>query len=620
MTAADNLFLAGVHIAKTAGSTVAGHARSHLGEPAFHHYCRFTRTRRFWAGLPQYEELSEEEKSRIRMLFGHGVRFHVVNLQDRIPEFFTTIRHPVSYFHSRYTHERRHHERRMAPLRFETFLKEEKPNQFSCFLVERFAELAEFGDEISYRNAVSILRNFKYLFATDRIDSQSPVLWNALGVSTGMERKRVAGQMEPVPLSDAEILAMNPVDLQLYDEVAALGAGDVAGNGALNPFGYEPERYFDAVAKTRKAGRRDRQAQIETAYAELANRLFVECRLEAALERMSGHAPHVEDPGALRKVLARKHERSSPRYNDEQRALSRRNTEEILKRRGPAVESRPSNGQQDTSVSRTDTAADEQERLRLTNYRQILDCEPQDLDRVEIMTPGQVLVYVHLPKAAGNSSIGALRDHFPPYVSVNWRKPKDHVQELVANWNDNPVHFISGHINHGALAPIEQSEIPHVCITFLRHPVERIISSYRYNTSAKAPGSEALLARYPTLEHFVFEAVRTNEISRFMLGKNVRSLDEYKTGMEKFRYVGVSEMLPFSHLLLSTMLRIPFDLPGRANVTDNPSVSPRVSQQVLDYLYATQQMDIMFHTWILHRHCELASGIAGRDGPRPSWP
>jgi hypothetical protein len=614
MTAGDDLFLAGVHFAKTAGSTVAEHARSHLGEPAFHYYCRFTRTRRFWAGLPQYEELPEHEKSRIRLIFGHGVRFKVVTLQDRIPEFFTTIRHPVPYFHSRFTHESLHHERRATRLPFEAFVKKEKHNQFSWFLVASFGELAEFGDEISYRNSVSILRNFKYVFATEQIDAQSPALWNALGVASGMERKRVAKEMEHVPLSDEEILAMNPVDLQLYEEIAAVRAGDVDGNGALNPFGYDPERYFDAVASKRNAQRRDRQTQVEAAYGELANQLFLECTLEAALERMCQSAPHVENPGALRNALAHKHERFSPRYNEQQRDRSRRNTEANRKRYRSAAACLSSTGEQDPGVTRADNAvADVQERSRITNYLQVLDCEPEDFDRVELMKPGEVLVYVHLPKAAGNSSIGALRDHFPPYVSVNWRKPREHVEEIVAKWNDDPLQFISGHINHAALEPIEGSGIPHIRITFLRHPVERIISSYRYNTSAKAPGSEALLARHPTLEHFVFEAVRTNEVSRFMLGKNVKSLEEYKKGMEKFQFVGVSELLPLCHLVLSRMLKCPFTYPGRANVTDNPQVGTAVSQRLLDYLYTTQQMDVMFHDYMMHRFCALSGFLVPRS-------
>lgn len=51
MTTADDVFMVGFHVAKTAGSTVAEHARVHLGEPEFYYYDRFTRTRRFWAGI-----------------------------------------------------------------------------------------------------------------------------------------------------------------------------------------------------------------------------------------------------------------------------------------------------------------------------------------------------------------------------------------------------------------------------------------------------------------------------------------------------------------------------------------------------------------------------------------
>lgn len=250
--------------------------------------------------------------------------------------------------------------------------------------------------------------------------------------------------------------------------------------------------------------------------------------------------------------------------------------------------------------------------IDITDYSQIFDCEPEALDKMQILEPGAVVVYVHLPKAAGNASIRALRDHFPPYVSVNWQKPTEHVEEIVANWNEKPVHFISGHTKHLHLDLIRASSIPHVCVTFLRHPVERIISSYRYTASSNAPNSEAFLARHPTLEHFVFEAVKTNEISRFMLGKNVQSLEEYKEGMKKFVFVGVSELLPICHLLLTRMLKCPFTYPGRANVTNNPKVGTAVPQRVLDYLYTTQQMDLMFHSYVLERYCQLAALLIDR--------
>jgi hypothetical protein len=172
----------------------------------------------------------------------------VVNLQERIPEFFITIRHPVPFFHSRYTHESMSHARRLTELPFDAFLKKEKQNHFSWFLVNFFGKLAEFGDEISYRNSVSILRNFKYVFATEHVDAQSPALWNALGVPSGMERIRVSRRTRSLcPSPMTRYLAMHQVDLELYNDIASMRVEDVDQNGALNPFGYEPDRYFGKV-------------------------------------------------------------------------------------------------------------------------------------------------------------------------------------------------------------------------------------------------------------------------------------------------------------------------------------------------------------------------------------
>lgn len=330
-TAADNAFLAGVHVAKTAGSTLSEHARALLGEPAFYRYCRFSRTKRFWSGTPQYEELPDQEKSRIRLIYGHGVNFNVVSLQQRIPEFFIAIRHPVPFFHSRYNHESVAAKRRMAELPFDAFLKKEKQNHFSWFLVTFFGMLAEFGNEISYRNSVSILRNFKYIFATEHLDEQSLALWNALRLPSEMARRRVAKNKAPLPISEDEILAMHQVDLELFKEIASMRVEDVDENGALNPFGYDPDRYFANVAAIREPSYLDREAHITAAYSELVDQLFLEFNLEAALDRMHQPAPHVESPDVLRKMIARKHEHFNARYNDAQRETSRRNAEAYRK-------------------------------------------------------------------------------------------------------------------------------------------------------------------------------------------------------------------------------------------------------------------------------------------------
>jgi hypothetical protein len=250
-------------------------------------------------------------------------------------------------------------------------------------------------------------------------------------------------------------------------------------------------------------------------------------------------------------------------------------------------------------------------RAEIADYTRIFSRGLETVAGLKAARPDTVLVYVHLPKAAGNASIGALRDHFTPYVSVDWRQPMRHMEEIVASWTNHQVRFISGHIHHDVLEVIRTSSLPQVRMTFIRHPVDRIISSYRYRSSARSPRQEANLARHPTLEHYVFEAVKTNEIARFMLGKDVRSLDEYERGMKKFSFIGVSELLPLSHLVLSRLLDIPYARPELANVTDNPQVSARPSQQVLDHLYATQQMDVMFHSRILSQYCRLSAELIG---------
>lgn len=53
-------------------------------------------------------------------------------------------------------------------------------------------------------------------------------------------------------------MAMQQVDLDLYKNIASMRVEDVDRNGALNPFGYAPDRYFGEVLEARESSGEDR--------------------------------------------------------------------------------------------------------------------------------------------------------------------------------------------------------------------------------------------------------------------------------------------------------------------------------------------------------------------------
>ncbi|MEO1292168.1 MAG: hypothetical protein AAFV62_04955 [Pseudomonadota bacterium] len=318
----EHTLITGAHVAKTAGSTVSMHAKKHLGEPGYYRYCRFSRARRFWVNEPQYEELSEEERLKIRFLFGHGVSQDVIALQSRDPALFITIRHPVPFFHSRFAHEKKSAQKYFTSLSLDGFIKKERRNYFVWFIVEHFGRLGEYGDEMSLRNAISILKCFRYVFATEKIDTQAKVLWTHFGIPGEMDRVRVNAAKDEIPVSDQEIIEMHALDAELFDVIAS--EEPTGKDDAFNPFGFDQERYQHVVTRERQADR----DPIHEAYSELAGQLASSFMLEAAVDQLDrGNIKSHRSPELLRECLNTALEARLPRYNDKQSAASKENVE-----------------------------------------------------------------------------------------------------------------------------------------------------------------------------------------------------------------------------------------------------------------------------------------------------
>ena len=301
-------FICGANLAKTAGSSLAGHAKSHLDEKQFFRFGRFSRVSRFLEGQPQLEDLPDDLRDEMVFVFGHGVQFSSTLLvPDRLPDLMIAIRHPVSLFRSRFFNHVKRAQKVGKTLSFEEWEgMPDTPNRFCSFVVETFGDLGNESRDVSFDNVTKILKHFRYVFVTEQITDQVRAMWATLGLPEAMPRLRVTPEKlrrETPDLDESSILKRHSIDLEIFELLNTDEWRKDAPSGVVNTVGFEEERLRAAMKSAREAAVSPEQ-QREQGYRDLVDQIIKDTQLEAALLKFeSSDMSHVRDAARVRALL-----------------------------------------------------------------------------------------------------------------------------------------------------------------------------------------------------------------------------------------------------------------------------------------------------------------------------
>ncbi|WP_118133407.1 hypothetical protein [Oceanicella sp. SM1341] len=171
----------------------------------------------------------------------------------------------------------------------------------------------------------------------------------------------------------------------------------------------------------------------------------------------------------------------------------------------------------------------------------------------------------HIPKTAGSSLAQELSARLRPYrnMAIDYQPDTsftgDMMSAAVTQFIESGMALkcrsASGHI----FAPhVEQiaAAVPDVqFFTYLRHPLSRIVSEYRYCRTEMHPPWRNFIARYPTIDAFVDEPLEANKMSRYLFGTVKIDPEEAKERLfTRYAFVGLQERYPLSYLLMSRMM------------------------------------------------------------------
>lgn len=302
------------HIPKTGGTSVANALRTSFGDDGFLPLGPPTRYLRFRAGRPQLEELDLDERAPIRAVHGHGVEpAATLWLPEAEPDFVVVLREPLSLARSRHFHRLKSSLRQA--LEDTAVAREENPT--ATQLVRQFAGFADYGAEVSARNALSVLRRFKYVLMTETLERDFALLADDYRLSAAIGHKRPGGYTP----KDASSVDVDPshyaADIELYDL-----ARRASGPGIRNPVGFDADAFRDSIERLHIDADRKKAHFRDEAYRDFIRNVVRNLDYLVAMERLKrGDFGRMTDPEGFAARLAERYA-GSP-YSDRQMARAK---------------------------------------------------------------------------------------------------------------------------------------------------------------------------------------------------------------------------------------------------------------------------------------------------------
>lgn len=248
-------------------------------------------------------------------------------------------------------------------------------------------------------------------------------------------------------------------------------------------------------------------------------------------------------------------------------------------------------------------------------------------------TPGtlddKVLVFVHIPKAAGSTLHHLLEMQYAPEESFATcstpRYPHNDLTHFEALGEDElaRIRLLNGHMGYGLHRRLPR---PAVYITYLREPVERVLSHYSFErTLPQSPVYPYLQSGDMDLKEYVryyTEAAEMDNLQTRMIAGNWHKrgfgpctpamLDEAKHNLrERFAVIGLAEAFDASYLLLKRYFGWRLTYFSRRNKTRERLYRDHISSDELAYICDHNRFDLELYAYA----CELFDAQIRRQGP-----
>ena len=234
--------------------------------------------------------------------------------------------------------------------------------------------------------------------------------------------------------------------------------------------------------------------------------------------------------------------------------------------------------------------------------------------------------FVHIPKTAGVALVAAVNRQRRPYFNIFPAAYEDSPAAYWAAYDDAAERFLraypnrdaaggpgwfSGHLQRRQIDRI-LTEMPDVkLVTYLREPVARVISDYRYCLTPAHPLRESFVRQYPRLMDFV--AAQPNKQSKYIAGAAATSADAViDFASRRFAFIGAVEAYEASNRVFASLLGLPSLEPRQVNVTLSiPANDIEVTEDDRQAIADVNQLDLSLHRHVVALLASRVEAVAG---------
>ncbi|MCQ6274865.1 sulfotransferase family 2 domain-containing protein [Bacillus sp. V3B] len=209
---------------------------------------------------------------------------------------------------------------------------------------------------------------------------------------------------------------------------------------------------------------------------------------------------------------------------------------------------------------------------------------------------GKVVLFLHIPKTAGSTLKSILDNQYTSLERMDYYGG-DFSKFINAAKNNPNLKCINGHFRFGIHKRIQK---PFCYVTMLRHPIERVLSTYYYikrpnhtkNNMVKNMSIEDFVASKEAWANHMVSNLQTTYVS----GSTPPNLEVAKKNLEQyFDVVGITEMFDQSLFLMKKSFGWKNIDYKSENITKNRPTINEHSKEVIDLITQKNQLDLKLY-------------------------
>lgn len=210
-----------------------------------------------------------------------------------------------------------------------------------------------------------------------------------------------------------------------------------------------------------------------------------------------------------------------------------------------------------------------------------------------------VILFHHIPKAAGTSVGASLQEIVDVFHGISW----DNVQKDFVMASNSAIYnrtgqamrqIIMGHFNAGNVQFWRNNRLPIKAACIVRDPIARFVSQYNYNSSERHPGHMSFRKNNPDMLTFARSLNRDFQL-RYLLGPFYDFDDALGRLCEDFSFIGCVEHLNASLTHFSKSHGFAEMTEFSLNTGARQTSEVEVSDDVRDIVISKSRNDLRFH-------------------------